>query len=1061
MRQKIGFIMASIQQGSSSRMWQELIKLNPKAIEATFFVFPGGRLSHKAEGEYLRNSIYNFVSSDNLDGAVCWLSSLTGSCSNSELDSIVEQFAKIPLVSIGQSLPNIPSVWFDAYGGMASEVRHFINIHKAKRIAFIRGPVNHQSSQERFNAYVDCLKEANIGYDKRLVSSPFSWSDGDKAIKELLDERGLIPGKDFEVLICASDFMLSKAVEVLTRREVKIPEQLKVAGFNDNDGIYMMSASPTTVKMPIASMVSVSFQLIKELLESPTESITNINLPSTLVIRRSCGCKDSFGGEKNAKRLLYDKASFLAWFINQHGLKENTKEVEEFFNYLFEVEKGRKEFFPEILTEKIETFLWDLFELEVHVDFLVEAFKWLNLFLITQEDLKKFIQSSLLSTIAIVNSRYLGRVEFENLQRQILLTGFKNELLQVRSFKDLSQILNTNLKKLSYREAYLVLYKQDYNLLVEGYDNNNSYSGLQFESNLIVPPSIEEILSTGLYVVEPLFVDQEELGHLVLAVLSHQAVEIEDIAASLSSAIKGIRLLEEANLAKEKAEKAERASSEFFTNISEGLKEPISILRSLANKVSFTSKKLFEDQLIKAEQLLELSLSQQGELELERLLVSPNAIFENYKDKEWIKKSIPDELPAIFVDSSRLKQGLDIYLDSILSLGFEAELKAEVSPQGLKLSLSATGFWSPSLLARTTSFLLAEKMIILHSGSVEYLASQLVITLLWPSLSEKPTKPLKEGQILYIKNTEEEVVPSCLGNCPTILDDELIANFSIPSNVNAVALSLEREDNNRDVVMHLLSNSKQTQELAYLCFSLSGSYSSLSSAFNLTRLESGNVICVLGDFPHSLLPLTTFSKVLCFSNLEALKESHYSQAAGLIIFQSVNLALLGAVRKDTRLAQVPVLILADSFKEEEVEELSNLPNLLICNTDVSEAEEFISRIISVICKEAILPPLTGALVKKAIAYLNKNARCQISRWQIAGSVNISEDYLTRIFHKEIGLSPTDYLNRLRIQLACEELKLTGSTINEVAFNTGFQDQAYFCRVFKKIKGFSPGNIRKR
>ena len=472
MRQKIGFIMASIHQGSSSRMWQELIKLNPKAIEATFFVFPGGRLSHKAEGEYLRNSIYNFVSSDNLDGAVCWLSSLTGSCSNSELDSIVEQFAKIPLVSIGQSLPNIPSVWFDAYGGMASEVRHFINIHKAKRIAFIRGPVNHQSSQERYNAYVDCLKEANIGYDKRLVSSPFSWSDGDKAINELLDERGLIPGKDFEVLICASDFMLSKAVEVLTRREVKIPEQLKVAGFNDNDGIYMMSASPTTVKMPIASMVSVSFQLIKELLESPTESITNINLPSTLVIRRSCGCKDSFGGEKNAKRLLYDKASFLAWFINQHGLKENTKEVEEFFNYLFEVEEGRKEFFPELLTEKIETFLWDLFELEVHVDFLVEAFKWLNLFLITQEDLKKFIQSSLLSTIAIVNSRYLGRVEFENLQRQILLTGFKNELLQVRSFKDLSQILNTNLKKLSYREAYLVLYNKII-IISRGYDNNN------------------------------------------------------------------------------------------------------------------------------------------------------------------------------------------------------------------------------------------------------------------------------------------------------------------------------------------------------------------------------------------------------------------------------------------------------------------------------------------------------------------------------------------------------------------------------------------------------------
>ena len=71
----------------------------------------------------------------------------------------------------------------------------------------------------------------------------------------------------------------------------------------------------------------------------------------------------------------------------------------------------------------------------------------------------------------------------------------------------------------------------------------------------------------------------------------------------------------------------------------------------------------------------------------------------------------------------------------------------------------------------------------------------------------------------------------------------------------------------------------------------------------------------------------------------------------------------------------------------------------------------------------------------------------------------SEDYLTRIFHKEMGLSLWEYLNRHRIHLATELLLHTNNTIYEVAEKTGFQDQAYFCRVFKKIHGVPPGKIR--
>ena len=74
---------------------------------------------------------------------------------------------------------------------------------------------------------------------------------------------------------------------------------------------------------------------------------------------------------------------------------------------------------------------------------------------------------------------------------------------------------------------------------------------------------------------------------------------------------------------------------------------------------------------------------------------------------------------------------------------------------------------------------------------------------------------------------------------------------------------------------------------------------------------------------------------------------------------------------------------------------------------------------------------------------------------------MSEDYLTRIFRKELGISPWDYLNRYRIYLASELLRQEAMSVNEVASRTGFQDQAYFCRVFKKIKGVTPGKMGNR
>ena len=79
----------------------------------------------------------------------------------------------------------------------------------------------------------------------------------------------------------------------------------------------------------------------------------------------------------------------------------------------------------------------------------------------------------------------------------------------------------------------------------------------------------------------------------------------------------------------------------------------------------------------------------------------------------------------------------------------------------------------------------------------------------------------------------------------------------------------------------------------------------------------------------------------------------------------------------------------------------------------------------------------------------------LARQQIADVVGVNQDYLSRIFHQELGLSPWAYLNRYRILQAKTLLRSTSLPITDVALKVGFDNPAYFSRVFRQSVGCSP------
>lgn len=109
-----------------------------------------------------------------------------------------------------------------------------------------------------------------------------------------------------------------------------------------------------------------------------------------------------------------------------------------------------------------------------------------------------------------------------------------------------------------------------------------------------------------------------------------------------------------------------------------------------------------------------------------------------------------------------------------------------------------------------------------------------------------------------------------------------------------------------------------------------------------------------------------------------------------------------------------------------------------------------------ICKEMRLQmPGDSNYVKSAIVYMNRDYSKPISLQSIADEIGISIGYLSTIFKNETGQGFTDYLNALRISSAIHMFELGETDFHKVAEECGFQDYAYFFKVFKKRMGITP------
>ncbi len=100
-------------------------------------------------------------------------------------------------------------------------------------------------------------------------------------------------------------------------------------------------------------------------------------------------------------------------------------------------------------------------------------------------------------------------------------------------------------------------------------------------------------------------------------------------------------------------------------------------------------------------------------------------------------------------------------------------------------------------------------------------------------------------------------------------------------------------------------------------------------------------------------------------------------------------------------------------------------------------------------------------VRPALDYIRGHYAFPMKISEIASVCHISESHFRRLFEENIGMTPVEYLNRVRVHKACDLIKKTGNSMEEIAVKVGFTTTSTFNRNFKRIMGTSPCQWKKQ
>ena len=264
-------------------------------------------------------SIYRLINYEEYDGIII-LSDLIKNPRVLEMERQRILKSGKPAVSINLKLKDISCMRIDNYTGFYELVTHLIKEHNARNLFYIDGNETSLDFAERRKAFRMALQDNQIELNRENIFTVehSSFNYGYNAASEIFSSDRKLP----DAIVCANDLIALGVLKAAAERNIKIPEQLKIAGY---DGNYFARNVIPAISTVNDNAFKIGTESAKRVLTGFTE-VQDFKIKSMPSYQGSCGCES---------KIITDQKLFSLKFLSEISQSENfaaqLNQIEEIF----------------------------------------------------------------------------------------------------------------------------------------------------------------------------------------------------------------------------------------------------------------------------------------------------------------------------------------------------------------------------------------------------------------------------------------------------------------------------------------------------------------------------------------------------------------------------------------------------------------------------------------------------------------------------------------------------------------------------------------------------------